>query len=203
MKISFDMDGVLAGYCQAFTELGRQMFGLPIVTDAEAPQWDWEKYWATREQVSAIWKEVKKDPHFWSEVSPLIGSMVAVRISRLMGREEVYFVTARPDTGGSTAQNQTKNWIEAHIASGPSVVISNKKGKICEAIGIKYHIDDKFTYCLDIVKNSPKTRVFLLEREHNKWVVERFPAFFKKPKGGRPEITVVKSVSEYLDKVEG
>lgn len=209
MRISFDMDGVLADYTTAFSTIGNEMFGLSIVGEKEIQHWNWEKWWSTKAQLKAIWKEVRKRETFWMDLEKIVSDEEAKRIARLMHTERVYFITSRPDTGGVDAQYQSARWVQWTICKdqrvgsrpSPSVLVSSKKGRLCEALDIQYHIDDKFTYCIDIVKNSPKTRVFMMETMHNKWMPEQFPNYFEKRGSNRAEITVIHSVTEFLDAI--
>ena len=200
LVVGFDVDGVLADYSTAFSEIGNQLYGLPVLSDPDVKYWDWHRFWGSREKISQIWNHVRNSDDFWRELPTLTTASQAVRIRAIARRTPVYAITSRMDTQTS-ALHQTVAWLKTCLTEAIQCVISSKKGQVCNALGIDCYIDDKFTNCIDVVKNSPKTQVFLMVRKHNESLLKDFPQYFES-RGGKAEIVLVESLDYYLDYIE-
>lgn len=116
--------------------------------------------------VSQAWEVAKKDPAFWSCLSPMSGAREALKLLKRMSYEnDVYFITSRP---GNTAKQQTEDWIEALGYSGPTVILSFHKGLVCAGINIDHFIDDKPDNHIDVQKyRGTKCSYYLIDAPYN------------------------------------
>lgn len=184
MRIGFDVDGVLADFNNSFIERCIQVTGKDLFPPRpfDIPCWDYpEHYGYTREETSAIWASIKRDPYFWQSLHAYPEAYRTVQqLDWLEWNEfaEVYYVTARP---GTRVKFQTEIWLEegvhASYSGRKTVLISSHKGLVARALDLDVYIDDKWENCLDVVAATtpvtasadapPKTRVFLLNQPWN------------------------------------
>lgn len=145
----------------------------------------------TVRQQRRLWRHVEGIENFWEtlkEIEPgTVARLAAIASDR---RWEVIFLTKRPAGAGATAQVQTQRWLQAKGFTLPSVyVVQGSRGRIAEALGLDFVIDDRPENCLDVVVDS-KARAILVWRED----ANQLPAAAR-----RLGIGVVKSVDECLN----
>lgn len=79
--IAVDMDGVVTDFCRGFSRMVRQLaVGAPIVSTKDVQSWKWtDWYWPegyTKKLKAATWRALRRDPHFWRQLSALWKSVV-------------------------------------------------------------------------------------------------------------------------------
>jgi phosphoglycolate phosphatase-like HAD superfamily hydrolase len=162
LRISFDLDGVLADFAGAFRKVELQLFGPPATAGSDVPepeegqQVQQEEPRRSQGRRDAIWREIEKTPDFWMTLEPLDRTGIA-RIHELSLRYEweVFFVTQRPATAGETVQRQTQRWLVGQGFDLPSVIVLNGwRGRAIHALSIDYHVDDSTQHCLDVVADA-------------------------------------------------
>jgi hypothetical protein len=165
-------DGVLAkfeaGYAPLLTE--ESGIGFPRIDDPTWPTcWYWElEAGVTKEQRSKVWEKIKASENFWEFLPAHKGAFeFLLALNEMKWKTDIYFITYRP---GNLARFQTECWLEEHGFYRPTVIVSAKKGQICDALGITHYIDDKNEYCEDVWNNSPGTKGYMLARPWNKEV---------------------------------
>lgn len=200
MILGIDIDGVLADFNTRFIRrivsvTKKDLFPprpFPI------PCWDYPQHFGyTQAETSAVWEDIKRDPHFWQELPAYPGTdeVLDKLYLRQAGGDEIYFVTSRV---GVLCKRQTETWLSNHWFDTPTVLISSQKGAIARALGINAYIDDKYENVIDVAWSQAltvggssthvrsATRTFLLNAPWN-------AAF------GNPEhVTRVSSVMEFL-----
>ena len=175
MRIGCDVDGVLADFNRAFIErtvlvTKKDLFParpFDILT------WNYpESYGYTSAEVSAVWKDVKRDPIFWSSLPAYVGTWDAINLLRLRevnDGDEVYFITARP---GYRVKFQTEIWLQANSGYPtwtPTVLISSDKGGCAKALQLDRYIDDRTDNVYDVAGTG--TRTYLMDRTWNRVLV--------------------------------
>ncbi len=170
MKIGFDVDGVLANFNQAYVDLFIELFEKDLFEPGDAndpPTWHYPQHRGySDEEVAAVWKVIANDPTFWTCLEELDGAEALRRhLVRLVLEHDVYFITSRP---GNDAKWQTELWLTTKMnIVGPTVLISGKKGLSCAALSLDAYIDDNLDNVLAVAKDSPYTRVYLLDAAYN------------------------------------
>jgi hypothetical protein len=142
-------------------------------------------------QQRRLWHHVETIENFWETLTELEPGAIARLGAVARARQwEVIFLTKRPESAGDTAQVQTQRWLESKGFPLPSVyVVQGSRGRIADALGLEFVIDDRPENCLDVVVDS-KARAVLVWREDE----NQLPAAAR-----RLGIGVVKSVGECID----
>ena len=100
---------------------------------------------------------------FWEtleEVEP--GAVAAIARRARDRRWEVIFLTSRPETAGSTPQQQTQRWLQRYGFELPSVfVVTGSRGRIAEALCLDVVVDDLPENCLDVLSDSKATAILV------------------------------------------
>jgi hypothetical protein len=207
VRIGFDMDGVLADFAGAFTEVEHKLFGQSASIKPESPEVEAEQEEESagrpadgqtpreqRRRRDAIWSAIHNTPDFWTTLKPLDpGAVARIHASMLRLGWEVFFITQRPATTGQTVQRQTQAWLREQGFDMPSVlVISGSRGAAAGAMRLNYHVDDSPQNCLDVASDS-KARPILIVPERDE-VTES--------SAKRLRIGMARSIGEALDMLE-
>lgn len=212
MRISFDMDGVLADMDAMLARIAEQEFGVTaksppaqVEPDAEAaapsgetpPPYDMALLSAlTPRQQSRLWQRVRDARNFWERLDECESGSVR-RIQKLSHelRWDVLFVTQRPGTAGRTQQLQTQHWLRRHGFEYPSVYTTiGSRGVIAAALTLDAHVDDRLENCIDVATQSKAWPI----------LVWRDAESFDRVSAGaaRMGIAVVRTVGDALDRLE-
>jgi hypothetical protein len=181
LRVGFDMDGVLADFAAAFSEVEARLFVQPPSLRAGQPETeerarsksalpdsrsrDAENQQEARRRRDAVWAAIDSTPDFWTTLRPTAAGAVA-RIHALMRRHrwEVFFITQRPDTEGDTVQRQTQRWLVEQGFDLPSVlVIDGSRGAAAAALRLDYHVDDSPENCLDVMAAAGARPILICE----------------------------------------
>lgn len=176
MRISFDMDGVLADLDSALGRLATAEFGSdrpsgrggahgPSATRGSSPSAMLERLSARNQ--ARLWQRVAGVRNFWEAV----GEHEPGTIRRLQDlayhlRWEVLFVTQRPPTAGRTVQVQTQRWLHKHGYDLPAVFTTRgSRGRMAEALSLDVHVDDRLENAVDIASDSKACPVLVWRDE--------------------------------------
>lgn len=164
MKISIDVDGVLAHFDTPFAKLLTEVTGKPCdVTEPDCWEWPLQAGFSKTEEGKA-WEYIRNHPHWWSDLQPYPDSFVDYRSYQKAGWD-IYFVTARRLP---FVKEITEEWLRRHyLVDNPTVILSGRKGLVAKAIGLDAHIDDKPENTVDVRLNSGSTRSYLRTRRQN------------------------------------
>lgn len=169
MKVGIDIDGVIGNFFQPYERLvvkltGRDLFG-PNKWPKALPQcWDWpQSFGYTDEEIKWCWKYIKSHPEFWKSEPHLPGMNDVKQINVV--KHDIYYITNRPGQG---AQNVSHDWLTVHGIYDPNVIVVERKGPICAALGLDVYIDDKYENVIDCQKESPSTRTYMPDYPYNR-----------------------------------
>jgi len=215
MRISCDMDGVLADMDSALARLAAKEFGVsgagaarggapddpPVPAgDGETAPEDARPASAILERLSArqqnrLWQRVAETKNFWESLTELEPGTVR-RMQELshQWRWDLLFVTQRPSTAGRTTQLQTQRWLRKHGFDLPAVYTTKgSRGRIAAALTLDAHIDDRIDNAVDVA-NESRAWSILVWRDAETF--ERVAANAKKL-----NIGVVQTVGEAIDRI--
>jgi hypothetical protein len=224
VRISFDMDGVLAEMDGALARIAEQEFsvaakpggadmsilqpgaGTGAAADAGAADADGADALPlydtallntlTPRQQARLWQRVRDTRNFWESLAECEPGIVK-RVQKLAHdlRWDVLFVTQRPGTAGRTQQLQTQHWLRRHGFEYPAVYTTiGSRGAIAAALTLDAHIDDRLQNCVDVATES-KAWPILVWRDADSF--DRISAGCK-----NLGIAVVRTVAEALDHIE-
>jgi hypothetical protein len=214
VRISFDMDGVLADMDATLARIADQEFGVnakagagqgadneeaPGAEDSKdaPPPYDTALLNAlTGRQQSRLWQRARDTRNFWETLDECEPGTVR-RIQKLAHelRWDVLFVTQRPGTAGRTQQLQTQHWLKRRGFEYPAVYTTiGSRGAIAAALTLDAHIDDRLQNCVDVATESRAWPI----------LVWRDAESFDRVRVGANNlgIAVVRTVAEALDRIE-
>ena len=167
MRISLDVDGVMADFVYAFTkELAH--FDPTVGTYNTSQQKEW---WfdTPKEDYEDTWSSIKYSFNWWMTVPPLVVQEDVDAINQVAEKHEVFFITSRTNSRrGLSAQEQTKYWLEGIGIHRPFVIATkgSRKAELLDALDIDYHLDDKVSVIIDIHRRS-KAWSCILDQPYN------------------------------------
>lgn len=190
MRLGFDLDGVLANFCDDFHKVLTEVTGRHVPFPQGGPTvWDWpqEDLGYTNLEVGQAWKRVlAPGSTFWLD-HPVLNrddmDLVA-DLTDIDGSHAVYFIT---DRGGeiaySRAKDQTELWLTRQGVYTPTVLIGQEKHLLAKGLKLDLMIDDRPENLLNI---EEPTRRYMLGAAYNRWA------------WGDSRLIVVSSVREML-----
>jgi hypothetical protein len=216
VRISFDMDGVLADMDAALARIAGQEFGAaakapaaqarpepepdaeaaPQASDAPPPYDTALLNSLTVRQQSRLWQRVRETRNFWEGLDECEPGIVR-RIQKLAHdlRWDVLFVTQRPGTAGRTQQLQTQHWLRRRGFEYPAVYTTvGSRGAVAAALTLDAHVDDRLQHCIDVAAES-KAWPILVWRDAESF--DRISA-----SAGKLGIAAVRTVGEALDRID-
>lgn len=170
MILGLDCDGVLADFNSAFIQRVIDVTGKDLFPPRPfaIPCWDYPEHFGyTKADTTAVWKDIKADPGFWSGLNAYPDVVPVIRwLSKLSeyDQADVYFITNRM---GVAAKAQTEMWLSARGVDSPTVLLSANKGMIARALNLDFYVDDKNENCADVAVNSLKTKTYMLAQPWN------------------------------------
>ena len=168
--VQFDVDGVLADWTKAFTELANGLWGpgtAPELQESTAPQWTGPNQFNPPERFNDTWDALLRTPNWWAGLKPMVGIDVFHRIARLTMLVPVYFVTNRWHYLGP-ANWQTTCWLRNMGVPNTSVICTKNKGEAAYLLHTTHSIEDKLENAKDIRDHMlPTSFSYLINRLHN------------------------------------
>ena len=170
LRLAAIFDGVLADFNTGYRELVHQLtdFLMPEISPTFPHTWNYDKALGMDpKDISRCWQAIRDSESFWRNLPDLEGSHTFLKnVSRWEAAgHEFYFVTSRV---GKFVKHQTEAWLTQYgCLNFPTVLISSKKGLSAAALDLDYYIDDKNENCLDVQRDSPTTKGFMLARAWN------------------------------------
>jgi len=175
MRIGFDLDGVLANFVAAYQALtvkvaGKDLFDPDDVNNP--PCWNWPEHRGySADTMKEVWQRIAASPNFWLSLEPYWDRIntLALCIEDLEQNHDVYFITDRP---GYRAKRQTESWLKMYLpyndeAVHPTVLLASAKGAAAKALKLDAYVGDNLDNVKDVLRESPMTRVYLLDRSYN------------------------------------
>lgn len=159
--IVFDIDGVLADFVCGFIRLAEGI--LKHQVKQKTHDTCWNDFGLTDSEIDLVWVEVKKQERlFWRYLPALANTKDFAELRCLNDQREIYFVTNRV---GEKAKLQTEQWLASYGIPKPTVILSNKKVDIANAVGASHIIEDKLENVLNGACYGIKC--YLIDRPYN------------------------------------
>lgn len=168
MRISIDLDGVVANFVQRVIDIT----GLP--KGYEPPDWDFSDVF-TKEQLKEVFKNIREINDFWKDMPEYARNVD--QLKEFLGTEvghEVYFITSRTATEGDSVSMQTEEWLmdcgicpHRNFYAVIAVDSPSKKRPIIEALNIEVSVDD-YGPTVEQCSTIPNHRAYLLDRPWNR-----------------------------------
>lgn len=170
-NVVIDIDGVIGDFNTPFAKKLSEFSGIPL-DQFTFTEWYWyEKTGISKKLVSKAWDSIIEDPvgrwDFWfhrvaalPEVVDPLKDLIDSPIFNPI------FVTARnPRTYVATYE-----WLRNRFGFPyPQLIMSQRKGFICEALNAFAFIDDKYENCLDVLRmRGTSTLVALCDQPYNR-----------------------------------
>ena len=199
LRVGIDMDGTLADLSSFYHEYEEALFGKrsddvadEIESDEEPT--DKEKLKAAREaskRREQVWRALRQTEDMWTLLKPLESSAVRdLQAAMTAHNWEVFFITQRPKTAGTSVQAQTQKWLIENGFVAPSVLtLSGSRGKAAHALDLDFLIDDLPKNCIDVISDSKCRPILVL----------RHPNSNAELTAKRMNIGVVRSVTEAIE----
>lgn len=171
MHIGIDIDGVLASFTQDYiTRLNVLNNTYHKIEPSDVKEWNFERHYWTKEQVGRFWETTANGYQFWWMLPSIPENVRAVQRLIYSGKHRITLVSHRP----IAAELATKDWVRDYLDTTPNVILTGKKGKICDALGIEAFFDDKPENLEDIMKhNGLGCKPFLIDAPYNSNYADR------------------------------
>jgi hypothetical protein len=172
MRIGFDIDGVLANFIPAYQALTVKVAGgvdlFQPGDDIDPPCWSWPEFRGySAITMRQVWNEIKASHDFWLDLpeTPDCSLLRKAGSPYWDQSHDIYFVTNRV---GQAVKWQTEQWLGNHLwVDQPTVLISSEKGLVAKALKLDCYIEDNYDNAIDVAKESPNTRIYLVNRRYN------------------------------------
>lgn len=170
-RVSFDLDGVLVDYLGGIYQLAQEMYPGRFPKDyARKMLYDFEDVLRFSE-----WRDLMdkfhKAENLWENLPALQPNLDDFRSWARMNRDEIFIITARPQTPGRHVKEQTMRWFTKHdVPVDPAHVYvvkhSSDKAALIKLLGIKFSTDDLYT-TIDHSNEVPGHKAFLFKAPWN------------------------------------
>jgi hypothetical protein len=172
-----DIDGVLADFVQGLISRG-----FPFPTDYHFLDY--------REEDRKEVLKLINDPDFLLELPPIPEGLRLAHELNDLGLLRALVTARRPE-----AMEATLKWLDKVGLNGTEVKFTAKKWEVAEKGEVSVFVEDNPTLSNEIVKNSPTSRVYLLNYPYN----ERYHIFPRVFRIDRPmEVLVKETIKEEI-----
>lgn len=167
--VGCDLDDVLADFMGRFIDMASTRFGIPVDKIIRPIDWAWSNMGWTKEQESALWQQLHDTPDFWTTLDVIPG-VDRFLVRELSNKTSLYFPTARAEAIGTlSTRDQCARWLLNQFdLSFPTVIVSNEKGPLANALKYDYFIDDRPKNCYEVKAARPECQVFMSDASHNR-----------------------------------
>lgn len=158
LRIGFDLDGVVADFWGAFSDVAAQVLSWSRPgTAADIRN-------LSESDTHKVWKVITETPNWWLTLQPYEPDELArlYRLSREL-KWEIVFMTTRVPTAGETAMFQSQWWLETHGFYLPSVVtVMGSRGDLANSLRLDLIVDDQLINCADVIGASQCKALLML-----------------------------------------
>ena len=191
MRVSFDIDGVLADFILAFGDLIAEYTSPGFISYPTTEQKEW-RFPIPSNIYDRTWEIIDETQNWWMMLDPLVSQKDINAINYTIHNHDVYFITSRKSTTGLNIERQCQYWLDGiGIDASHATVIATQAGKkhqLMNAMDIDCHIDDKPAIVKDVAYHSSAISCVLnqpynlgnLGQEHRFYSVEEYCEWINK-----------------------
>lgn len=179
MKISFDIDGVLADFTSAAVLGIREMYRPDLPEAYTQVTWNFDDVLKPG-QWDKVFEHLMAQPSFWADLPAFEDNVNALAtLKHDIGEENIYMITSRPPCSGGSLEQMTKLWLFQHDLPMLNVHIVERaaqKAAIIQREGITWSLDDYWPtieQCCAVDGHNPR----LLDRIYN-WHAIHLPRVY-------------------------
>jgi phosphoglycolate phosphatase-like HAD superfamily hydrolase len=170
-RVSFDLDGVLVDYLGGIYQMAQEMYPGRFPKDyAKRMAYDFEDVLRFSEWMDLMHKFHKAE-NLWEALPPLQPNLDDFRTYAKSGKDEIFIITARPQTPGRPTVEQTMRWFTKHDVPVDRTHVyvvkhSADKAPLIKLLGVKFSTDDLYT-TIDHSNEVPGHKAFLFTAPWN------------------------------------
>jgi hypothetical protein len=170
VKISFDIDGVIASFEDAAIKVVREMYLPDLPANTEMRRYNFDDL-ITKKQWDTVYAKMLATPYLWLHLDPFTESVEAIRhYVAGHGEEGIYYITARKNSAGhGGAKEMTQAWLSELMLPWKNVIVVDRtREKLTHIIdnGIHFSIDD-LDRTVELCQGIPNHTALLLDRPYN------------------------------------
>lgn len=154
MRVSLDIDGVIADFTWQFTGMIKDLWPGKFEQVDGKSQRTWDFVNETGIDDTPAWVKIKESWNWWMTIPPMITGDEVELINQLIESGDVYFITSRVRSLGLNVERQSEYWLDSiGINASHATVIATqagKKGPLLDALDIEYHLDDRPETIVDL-----------------------------------------------------
>ena len=170
MKIGLDVDDVMIDFVDGIIEFHNDRYGTDL-DRKNFTSYHFNEVWGgTMEEAIKKIDEFVGSPYFKNLV-PVLDAVETIQ--RLYSRNSFHVITSRSKkleeiTKKCLTENFGNKFVSINFSKNHYTGWGEKtKSEICAMLGIDYHIEDSLDYAKQIVAETPKTKVLLLNSPWN------------------------------------
>lgn len=173
INIAVDLDGVVCDFVKIFSEYANKLFGdrCYVINDiSKVKDWHWEKWYPlTTKEVNLVWDDIRKTTDFWTKLDVYNLQQWNYFVEKINSFKHinVYFLTSRDKTNGSTVARQSADWLIKNGFKYPFVIETNQKEEFIKNLDIKFFIDDKAENLISVKNYNPSCIVYAQDAPYN------------------------------------
>ena len=146
MKIWIDLDGVISAFTPNVIRVANELWPNKLPLDYVPQDWNYTEV-LSKDEWDKIWEVAKTIPDFWLRQTPILANLFALRMWLKTTKHQVFYITSRMNTGGTSAYQQSAQWLIRHSLYPPTAQLRvtknpGEKKKIVEEYNIEMGIDD-------------------------------------------------------------
>ena len=138
MRVLVDLDGVMADFCLAFTNLAANtgLVDAPWST-SQQPTWRFDFH------VDPVWRVANDRLNWWMSLEPLVTPTEVEALNKASLSHSIWYVTNRSYGRGLPVETQSIEWLKSIGIKFPLVAVSINKAETAQRLDLSVALEDK------------------------------------------------------------